>query len=252
MNRVDIAITIDDSKAIRFSRREFGKGAGNLAMISGTAPAYGIDLVSIARSQPCSSPFERHRQQYRQVGQQAFAPQHMERPNRVVAQFPSHALIRSARIDVTIANDPVSLFQRGTDEVAHMICAGCGEQHGFGPDVPPRSGRIEEKAADRFRPRGSTGFAGQNHGNAARFKSGCELSGLGRFACPLPAFQSDEAPLGHGSQAAMPLITRCIGVATAIDRSATSGRVLTCRPSIETMRSATCSPFATGARSGPS
>ena len=74
-----------------------------------------------------------------------------------------------------------------------------GDMLGAGGEMQQRLGlggpselAAEQQLAKAFGPWRATGLAGVQNGQAGCFQRLGETAGLGRFACPLPAFQGDE------------------------------------------------------------
>ncbi len=176
----------------------------------------------------------------------------MQRHHAVITQRPGLALIGPARIDEAIADHPVARVERRTDQPRHVIRPRCGEQQRLGLERPAISRRIEQQRTDRFRARRTARLAREFDPETALAQVVRQQARLGGLAHALPAFEGDEAARAHPSQLWNALKTRRTIEASDTSSAATSGTRCSGMPAIDTTSSATSSPFATGACSGPS
>ena len=164
MNVLDRTCAIDNDKPFGLSCGKIEESRVDCLVVVFRAAAYGVGLSCVSLGQPVCDIVGTCIQHYCKVGKQAAAADVMQLPNGAIAKIPAFSLVSAARIQETIADDPMAVIYRRADFSGDMVCAGSGKEQGFRFACPAFAGRGQQERADRFSTRRSTWLARENDG----------------------------------------------------------------------------------------
>jgi len=103
------------------------------------------------------------------------------------------ALVGARRIGEAVAEHEGAALERRADLRLEMVAPRRREQKRLGEPAERLCAAGQDGVADALGALRSAGLARRDDGDAARLKAACETVDLGRFPCPLPALEGDEA-----------------------------------------------------------
>jgi hypothetical protein len=191
MHSVDIGAGVDDDTALRLGLGDRQKPLAQALMecmvelfeaVSRTRPERG------ARQAFADGQIE----DQCEIGPEIAQRKILQRSQVREGQTAAITLIGDRRIGETIADDPSTRFEGGSDRPRHVIAARGKKQQRLAYRVPTLGIALQQQGAYRLSARRPARLAGRLCRDADAIEGGNKKGSLGRFPGPLPALERDE------------------------------------------------------------